>query len=174
MPSVTVDLADLETIVLTTGALKTIEGALAQRRNDPFVRPHLEFTAAHDRLAVAMRNATRAAAGTLVDWDGELDDDEIKMLRRVGEGTFWLLRKDKAPVDGEAMSIADRLSAKGCVIMGHFVTGILWAENKGPELTIDPKGFPVKITDRGAAKLREIDAKKTDETLKAFQKAGKS
>ena len=32
MPSVTVDLADLETIVMTTGALKVIEGAIVQRK----------------------------------------------------------------------------------------------------------------------------------------------
>lgn len=71
MPSVTVDLDDLETIVMTTGALKTIEGALNARKNDPFVHQYLDFSEAHDRLSSAMRNAKRADAGTLVPWDGK-------------------------------------------------------------------------------------------------------
>ena len=163
MTSVTVDLADLETLVLTTGALKTIESALAQRKNDPFVRPHLEFTEAHDRLATAMRNATRAAAGTLIAWDGELDADEIKLLRLTADHEIWVSRGEKVPKEGEQVSVVDRLAAKGCVIMGHFVTGILWADTKAPELKIDPKGFPVKITDRGRQKLVALDVKKAEQ-----------
>ena len=161
MPSVTVDLADLETLVFTTGAMKTIEGALQARRNDPFVREHLEFTDAHDRLATVMRNAKRADAGTLIPWDGELDDEEVKLLRVVDGGGFWIDQKQKAPKDGAAMSVADQLACKGCVVIGHFVTGVVWAAGK-PELTIDPKGFPVKITQRGREKLAAIDAKNVE------------
>ena len=44
MATVTVDLADLEKLVFAAAAIKTIESALQQRRNDPFVREHLDFT----------------------------------------------------------------------------------------------------------------------------------
>jgi hypothetical protein len=163
MPSVTVDLDDLETLVMTTAALKTIEGALNARKNDPFVRQHLEFGAAHDRLASAMRGAKRAGSGTLVDWDGALDDKEIEFLRSLEDeegGLSTLTPDQKVPNKGQAMSVADRLAAKGCVILGQRVTGILWSDNPRPLLTIDHSGFPIKITDRGREKLVKIDADK--------------
>ena len=160
MPSVSVDLDDLEKLVLTSGVMKTIEGLLVARKNDPFVRPHLEFSEAHDRLATAMRNARRVDAGTLVPWDGELDDEEVEWLRVAEKAGFWISRKDKEPKAGENMSIMDKLAAKGCVIIGHFVTGVSFAGST-PELTVDPKGFPIRITDRGREKLAKIDAAKS-------------
>ena len=156
MPSVTVDLDDLETLVMTTGALKTIEGALATRKQDPFIRQYLGFTEAHDRLATAMRNAQRVDAGTLVAWDGALNDDEIKLLREIGYGRKIMSRDEKAPSSGQSMSVVDQLAAKGCVVIGQLVKGVLWAGDKQPELVVDPKGFPVKITDRGREKLTKI------------------
>ena len=111
MTSVTVDLADLETLVMTTGALKTIEGALQARKADPFVREHLDFTAAHDRLATAMRNAMRASADTLVPFDEPLTEVEIKLLRRIDGGMNFLTPEEKAPEEDEPMSVVDRLAA---------------------------------------------------------------
>ena len=161
MPSVTVDLDDLETLVMTTGALKTIEGALNARKNDPFVQQHLEFSGAHDRLASAMRGARRAGSGTLVDWDEALNAVEIDLLRKIDkDGGRFLERSEKAPQSGEAMSVADRLAAKGCVIIGQYVKGILWSDEKAPRITVDPIGFPVKMTQRGREKLAKIDAAK--------------
>ena len=162
MPSVTVDLSDLETLVMTTGALKVIEGALQARKADPFVREHLDFTAAHDRLATAMRNAMRASADTLVPFDEPLDDDETKLLRDIDGGIDLLSVTEKAPPMGQSMSVADRLAAKGCVLMGNFVRGIVWGNGQKPELVVDPKGFAVKITDRGRQKLAALDAKKPE------------
>ena len=153
MTTVTVDLADLETLVFATAAIKAIEEQLVARKRDPFVAPHLQFTEANNRLATAMRNAMRGQADTVVPWDGELDEDEIKMLKLVEPGGFWIPPKQKAPVAGEVMSVADRLAAKGCVVIGQFIRGILWAGAPGPELQIDPKGFPIKITERGRDKL---------------------
>ena len=153
MTDVTVDSADLETIVFATAAIKAIEGQLAARKSDPFVRPHLEFTAAHDRLVSAMRNAARGTADTVVKWDGDLDDDEMKMLKAVETGGLWITPKEKAA--GGGFSAADRLAAKGCIVMGQFVRGILWGGASAPELQIDPKGFPLKITERGREKLRK-------------------
>ena len=159
MPSVTVDLDDLEKLVLTSGVMKAIEGLLAGRRNDPFVRQHLDFTEAHDRLATAMRNARRVDAGTLVAWDGELDDEEVSLLRIAEDGHLWLRRDEKAPKPGADMSVADRLMCKGCVVIGHFLTGVSFPGSQ-PELTVDPKGFPIRITDRGRDKLAKIAAAK--------------
>ena len=160
MPSVSVDLDDLEKLVLTSGVMKTIEGLLVARKNDPFVRPHLEFSEAHDRLATAMRNARRVDAGTLVPWDGELDAEEVSLLRDADKGGLWLTVSERMPSrPSEDMSVADRLMCKGCVIIGHFVTGVSFAGST-PELTVDPKGFPIRITDRGREKLAKIDAAK--------------
>ena len=162
MPTVTVELEDLEKLVFTAGAMKTVEGALKQRREDPFVRDHLEFTDAHNRLAAAVRNVQRGNADTLVAWDGDLSQAEIKLLRKVKIGDVTILTRDqKAGKSGEDMSIADRLAAKGCVVMGQIVTGILWAGETKPVLTQDTSGFPIKITSRGTDKLAAIDTAAT-------------
>lgn len=165
MTSVTVDLADLETIVFATGAIKAIESALANRMADPFVRPHLSYAAAHDRLAQAMRNASRAEAGTLVAFDEPLTKTEARALRYILDAAdpkkrvsgvaewFAISGMDKAGLD-EDMSIYDRLAAKGCVQIGQFVTGVVWSGADRPEVKADQeRGFAAKITDRGLAML---------------------
>ena len=170
MTAVTVDLEDLTTIVFATGVIKTIEGALASRRNDPFVREHLDYSAAHDRLATAMRNASRRDAGTLVNFDEPLTKTEVRALRDVlkvadsGKGGlgdlpwFVISGADKA-VPGEAMSIYDRLAAKGCLKVGQIVTGVVWTGEDRPSVKADPsRGFAASITDRGRAMLTAIDA----------------
>lgn len=168
MTAVIVDLADLETIVFATGAIKAIESTLANRMVDPFVRPHLDYTAAHDRLATAMRNARRAEAGTLVQFDEPLTRAEARALRYVldaeevrksGVAWFAISGPDKAAL-GEEMSIYDRLAAKGCVQIGQFVTGVVWSGAPAAEVKADPeRGFAAKITDRGRAMLTAFEAK---------------
>ena len=150
MTSVTIDLEDLETLVMTTGALKTIEGAMAQRRGDPFVRQHLDFTSAHDRLASVMRNARRVEAGTLVAWDGALTLGEDAALREVEHteaGIKFVQRKGDY----------DSLAAKGCVVIGQSCTGVVWSGEKEADLRPGLE-YAVKITDRGREKLAKIDA----------------
>lgn len=151
MATVTVDLADLERLVMTTGALKAIEQAMHQRRNDPFVRDHLNFTEAHERLATAMRNAQRSKSrgDTVVDFDGPLDDDETKTLKVVVEWPADYL------VTG-ALSVYDRLAAKGMCIIGQLCEGAVFAGEPGPHIRPVTRGFAVKATDRGRAKLAEI------------------
>src|SRR5208282_323832 len=119
--TVTVDLADLETLVFATAAIKAIEGALAGRKNDPFVKKHLDYTAANDRLATAMRNATRPEA--YPEWDEALTSEEYLALRRVEKADQGVLaigfRSKRDYFDG--------LSSKGCVIIGTAIDGYVWA-----------------------------------------------
>ena len=165
MTAVTVDLADLERLVMTTGAIKAIEQAMHQRRNDPFVREHLNFTEAHDRLATVMRNAQRSKSGgnTLVEFDGPLEDDEVKVLLRLkatDQGWFHRIStKEKlgSYLKDNKLSVFDRLSAKGMCIIGQLCEGAVFAGDPGPQIR-PTLGFAVKVTDRGRAKVAEMEA----------------
>ena len=155
MTEVTVDLADLETLVFTTGALKTIEGALQTRKQDPFVAQHLNFTEAHDRLAAAMRNATRGTTDTVVKWDEPLEAYERAFLMDI------VAKEDK----GLKFAITitpdyrldhpeiDRLMCKGAIVIGQLCKGILWGGKNEIEWSPDPSGFAVMSTARGRNKL---------------------
>lgn len=158
---VTVDHDDLETLIFASAAIKTIEGALAARKSDPFVRPHLDYTAAHDRLASAMRNAKRAEnQDTLIKFDEPLTDEEMAALVKVDEATsgkyasryMVLSRKDKAGPRGAVMSVFDQLAAKGCVEMGTLVHGVIWSGASHPELEPEAS-FGIRLTARGREKL---------------------
>lgn len=174
MTAVTVDLADLETLVITAGAIKTIEGVLATRRDDPFVRPHLDFTAAHDRLASAVRNATRAEAGTLVNFDAPLTKTEARLLtgirfaiegraaRKDGVNLPWFRLSGPDKADGEYESLA----AKGCIRMGQAVTGAIFAGDKQATIVPDAdRGYLVELTDRGRAMLTAFEAASKPSTV---------
>lgn len=162
MTAVTVDLADLETLIFATAAIKSIEDALAARRRDPFMTPHLNYTEAHNRLVGAMREAQRSASNdTLVKYDEPLTKPEIGALRYVdkacsaktpGLALFVIATEDKA-AGGEAMSVYDRLAAKGCIEMGQFVQGVVWAGANTPQITADPKGYAARLTNRGRSLL---------------------
>ena len=161
MTTVTVGLADLETLVMATAIIKTIESSLAQRKDDPFIKPHLNFSDAHDRLATAMRNATRAESGTLFDWDGELSDDEIILLKDIDAGAIKMFSvSERNPANKEHYNQnIDSLAAKGCIILGQCASAVVWAGANRPELKVDPSKFAVKITDRGRQKLRMLQLK---------------
>ena len=158
MTKVTVDYDDLETIVFATAAIKAIEGALAARKSDPFVRPHLDFTAAHDRLASAMRNAKRSESNdTVIKFSDPLSDDEMDMLKIIGSicddySYMTLEGKDRAPKHGQVMSVYDQLAAKGCVEIGQLLSGIIWAGAAVPEPSKGPT-YAVRLTARGREKL---------------------
>lgn len=159
MTEVTVQLEDLEALVFSTGVINTVEGAIAIFRRDPFSHPKIPLSEAHSRLAAAMRQATRAQAGTLVNWDEPLTEEERKLLQRVEKGENklpWIIISpdEKAPKSGQPMSLVDRLMCKGCVVMGQLAYGIVWSDNpEYPALQADPSGFAVKITPRGKQKL---------------------
>ena len=147
---VEVELEDLETIIFATAAIKTIEGALASRKQDPFVKPHLEFTNAHNNLVAAMNSARRATAGTVTQWDGVLDKNEIKLLKEFDtvnvfevDGSYRALHKE-----------VDTLMSKGCIRIGQLVAGAVWPGE--PKADIKPvEGFALAITQRGRDKLEQ-------------------
>ena len=158
MTTVTVDLADLETIVFATGVIKTIEGALNSFKRDPFVQPHLNYTEAHNRLAALMRDAQRADAGTLIPYNEPLGKQELVRLRDASSSGFYISRDDKVPEEGEDMSIWDRLMSKGVIVMGQVVTGVVYSGAPSVEqLVVDPQRFAVKITDRGRNALMQME-----------------
>lgn len=160
---VTVDLADLEALVFASAAIKTIESTIASWRKDPFVQPYLQMSDAHNRLASAMRNARRADLGTLVNWDEPLTEEERKALVRVNhpDGYISIDVEEKLPNSKSAedsskgMSVFDRLAAKGCLVYGQRITGVLWAGDERPQILPDPSVYLLKITPRGIEKLRE-------------------
>lgn len=78
MPSVTVDVADLETLLFATSGIKDLEAALDQRRRNPMViSTKGKLEGAHDRLSLAWRRAKREA-----DWPMKVvTEAEIAELR---------------------------------------------------------------------------------------------
>lgn len=148
MASVTVDLDDLEKLVMATGAIMAIEAAINARQHDPFVRAVLPLTEANNRLATAMRNAKRASADTLVKWNEPLTEDELRALREIDGGKFSI-----TPTEKVSDPDFDRLSAKGMIRLGQKLHGILWAGDKLPRWQVDPSCYAVEITDRGYAAL---------------------
>lgn len=153
MTTVSVDLADLEKLVFVTGAIKAIESALDQRKRDPFVIQHLDFSDAHNRLASAMRNAQRGNAGTLINYNEPLTEEELELLKKVEPG-FWITKKQKAPLRGQEMSIWDRIMCKGYIEIGQVVSGAIFAGSTQVESVVaDPDCFAVRLTARGRALL---------------------
>jgi len=151
--NILVNIEDLETLVWATSVLKTVEGALATRKIDPFVRPHLDFTAANDRCAAIVRDARRQMSGTLVVWDEVLSEGDEKRLRRVDENGILELSNIDQKVE------YDTLAAKGYVVIGTGVSGTVWSGEKHADINPTHR-YRVKVTDRGRAKIAKIDAEK--------------
>src|SRR6185503_9432351 len=148
MATVEVDEKDLETLIFATAAIKQIEQALAQRNHDPFVRLHLDYSAAHDRLVAAWRSAQRAKAGTAVDWDGDLTEVEASFLIAIKKAEFCYEVTGDFRLKNKAI---DDLASKGCVQIGQRTTGVVWSGEARPDLRPLPN-FGVRITQRGIDK----------------------
>jgi hypothetical protein len=150
MTTVSVEYEDLETLVWATSVLKNIESLLVQRKSDPFIKPHLDFTEAHNRCASVMRNSQRSSKDTVVPWDGELDDKEDKFL-------VWLYREggraDLTADYRERFPEAERLMCKGMIDIGQRVRGVKWPGEPQVEFSLNPTGLAVRITYRGLEKL---------------------
>lgn len=147
---VEVEIEDLEMLVFSTAAIKTIEGALQHRLRDPFVKPYLGLTEAHDRLAAAMRNARRGGLHTAINWDEPLTVGELKLLLSLDRGNAVHVsgsqRKNYKEIDS--------LAAKGCVRIGQDIVGTIWSGETAPD--IKPLAtYSMAITQRGREKLLE-------------------
>jgi len=77
-----------------------------------------------------MRNAHRVEAGTLVAWDGELTEVEERCLRCVDNVEMGQLKLYSIWQKTEY----DSLAAKGCVVIGQAVDGVLWAGEKEADM----------------------------------------
>jgi len=155
---VEVEIEDLETLLHATGVIKTIESSLRSYKEDPFVKPHLFYSEASNRLASAMNSARRAAAGTATPWDGELNDKEAQWLAQYSEK---MTITEVTPGFRIKAKEIDTLAAKGCVKIGQGVKGAIWpgeikADIRPTEL------YAVAITGRGIDKLRAYDAKQAE------------
>lgn len=155
---VEVEIEDLETIIFATAIIKSIESSLQQRKQDPFIRPHLDYTAASEALTAAMNSARRSVSGTLVAWDGALDKDETELLKEFIKSEVFEIT---AEFRTETKQV-DSLMAKGCIRIGQLVRGAVWPGEARPD--IQPvAGFALSITSRGKDKLAKLlnDASKS-------------
>jgi hypothetical protein len=155
---VEVELEDLETTIFAAAAIKTIEEVLNRRKTDPFVKPHLDYTQAHNNLTAVMNSAKRDKSGYRTNWNGELTDEEFKLLKLLGT-----IAVDEIP-PGYRLSVPsyDTLLAKGCIRMGQCVVGAVWAGEQQPDIK-PTEMFAVAITQRGRDKLQEILMKKAED-----------
>lgn len=148
---VSVEIEDLETLIFATSVIKVIEGALQSRKSDPFVKPHLQYTDAVDRLTADMNHARREHADTIVQWNGALTHKEEELLKQfVASPTFQ--------IDGEfrlKTKEVDQLAAKGCIRIGQLVSGAVWPGEQRADIR-PVAGFALTITQRGKDKLAKL------------------
>jgi len=148
---VEVELEDLETIIFATAIIKQIESSLAARKQDPFIRPHLDYNAAHDALTLAMNSARRATANTATLWDGGLEQEEIDLLKILKASPIKQIGPDFRLEHKEV----DTLASKGCICIGQLVSGAVWAGSDRLDIKPEP-GFALMATQRGKDKLEAV------------------
>ena len=148
---VEVEIEDLETIIFATAIIKSIESALQQRKQDPFIKPHLDYTAASEALTQAMNSARRSVADTKIEWDGALTKDEQALLKEfVASNTFEVTAEFRLKTKE-----VDQLAAKGCIRIGQLVSGAVWPGEDRPDLR-PVQGYALAITSRGKDKLAKL------------------
>jgi hypothetical protein len=162
MTDITISLEDLETLVMAAGAIKTIETALDTRKRDPFVPPQNQIAAAVGRLAAEARSARRSKETYQTPWDGELDEQEIKWLDMVCKDYDPTDRAKRmfliTPDERFKSSAIGRLTAKGMLLIGNSVKGVIWPGADQPEFAPDPTCYYLMPTPRGLRKWRELKA----------------
>lgn len=148
---VEVNLEDLEIIIHATSAIKQIETALSSRKHDPFVKPYLQYNEAHNNLVYAMNAARRSGSGAATDWDGELSDNEFKLLKNFSRTPVL----EVSGFERQQTKEIDTLLSKGCIKMGQCVVGAVWAGETKADLK-PTDDFVIAITQRGKDKLEKL------------------
>lgn len=142
---VTVDSDDLEAVLFTTAAIKSIEAVLSQRRDDVQVKQAApQLAAAHDRIATAWRRATRVQQDPL--WDVPLTQAEVILLARIrDEGPVW---------EGPLQSLRT-VRQKGMVEVGDLVEVRRWGDIPHETTVL---GVIARLTARGMDALAALPA----------------
>lgn len=153
MPTIEVELDDLEALIYASAAIKNIEGALASYRRDPFVNSMGgKFLPAQKRLEDAVRNAKRGIAhDTAVKFNEPLRSDEATRLKEL---YCSLMPSGVGPLRDDAA--AGSLAAKGMIEIGTKVSGAVWPGQDVPALQKDPTALIARLTDRGVAEATRI------------------
>ena len=150
MPTVTIDAADLEALLFSTGAIKDIEAALVARERDPLARSAIHrLTGAHDRIAAAWRRANRAEPEAPTD----ADIAKLRAMFTDSEGE----RIAVATVKTYPQRLAQTLLLVEAGPMQHGVK-IDWPAPSAPEFRADMHNlydlsWAVRLTPRGQAAL---------------------
>lgn len=167
---VLVDSDDLEAVIFGSGVIKEIESAITRRKDDPFVRPHLQrFATSHNALASALRYAKRE------DTDDKFLEvpDHIEAIKlravmahaRTGAAEFTVSirqpgKKDKVLLSGydpvETRKVYGWLLDRGMVELGKQQRAYVWPD--GTVELFDTPHCVLRITERGRKKLAEYDA----------------
>jgi hypothetical protein len=165
--TITVNLEDLETLIFAAGAMKPIEIAMDTRKRDPFVLKELPITAAINRLATEARSARRSKETYATPWDGELNDDEQAWLAAVcdpynpNEKGRRRAPFDIIPEDHLGEEAIHTLNAKGMLVIGTSVRGVVWPGAEQAEIWPEANTrFYLMPTTRGLRKWRELQAAK--------------
>lgn len=153
---VTVDSDDLQALLFTNAAIKSIEHALKAQKEDPlFEQAAPRFTAASDNIARAWRDATRRrdmpelfrnpTQAELRDLsDAFLDEHEIGLLGRYKSKVEW------NPLHSR------ELVSMGLVELGNSRERIIWADGQTTHGPNPPRVF-ARLTQRGVDALRGYD-----------------
>ena len=172
MPTVEVDLDDLEALIFVSAAIKNIEGALMSFRRDPFVQSAQgKFIPAQKRLEVACRNAKRSAApkdgpyykNTMVHFDEPMLTENKKLLVSLyaSRNQHGLVRVQTHASSLEAkhgpVKLAlDSLSVRGMIEVGNYVDGGLWLGDDFPIIGVNHEFYMVRFTARGEAEAKRL------------------
>jgi hypothetical protein len=149
MPTVEVDLDDLEALIYASAAIKNIESAIVTYKRDPFVQQMQgKFLPAQKRLETLVRNAKRSAArrDTVVHFDAPLTEAMAKFLVRL------YAQRDQYGYSSIEFSYklqVDDLAVRGMIEPGQYVYGGQWTGDDYPIVRIDPAYLMVRFTVRG-------------------------
>ncbi len=182
---VTVDSDDLKTLLFATAAIKGVENALKQAKDDPFLMDLTPpLTEAHDRLAKAWRGAERKATmperfspateqeiKQLQAWWPKHEDDSEELFRFQPRRAGELPQPSHAALAAEATSGAGiyhgeakaawretrSLAARGLIELGQRVDIMLWSESGERHQRTAPEIW-MRITQRGIDAIRAAEA----------------